>query len=116
MAALYPYRFLNHIEFKDIEIPTQRYLHKFENHRKEIAHLKLHEKDFLFRSMKIVEDQTGKRVYDLYKIPEAKEFVFDWVILLHANQVMVFDGRIPGPYGFLTPTEKRKNKRFFMSI
>lgn len=113
MAALYPYRFLNHIEFKDMVVPAQRYLYKFENHRKEIAHLKLHEKDFLFRTMRLMEDQSGRRIYNLYKIPEAREFVFNWVILLHANQVMVFDGRVPGPYGDLTPAEKRRNKRFF---
>ena len=113
MAVLYSYRFLNHIDFEDIEVPAQRYLYKFEHHRKEIVHLKLHEKDFLFRAMKVIENHSGKHRYNLYKIPEAKEFVFIWIILLHANQKMDFDGRIAGPYGLLTPMEKRQNKRFF---
>ena len=114
MSALYPYRYLNHIEFKDVMVPAQRYLFKFENHRKEIPHLKLHEKDFLFRTMKVLENDSGKRVYDLFKIPEAKEFVFDRIILTHANKEKVaFDGYVSGPYGALSPAEKRRNKRFF---
>ncbi len=113
MAALYPFSFLNHIDTKDIEVPLKRYLYKFENHRKEIAHLKHHEKDFLFRCLKILRKETGGRGYDLFHIPEAKEFLFDWIILIHANQVMVFDGHIQGPYGRLTQAEITQNKGFF---
>lgn len=113
MAALYSYNYLNHIDFNDIEVPLSRYLFKFENRRSEIAHLKLHEKDFLFRSMMVLEDGQGRRIYNLYIIPEAKEYVFDWVILTHANQTMTFDGDVQGPDGLLTIVEKRRNKRFF---
>lgn len=113
MAALYPYKYLNHIDFEDIKDPLSRYLFKFENQRSEISHLKMHEKDFLFRSMKVLEDNKGERVYILFKIPEAKEYVFDWVILTHANQAMTFEGDVQGPNGPLTVCEKRRNKRFF---
>lgn len=113
MSSLYPYSFLLHIGFDDIQIPASRYLYKFENHRSEIAHLKHHEKDFLFRVLKVLADSKGFRVYDLFHIEEAKEFLFDWVILTHANQKMVFDGFVSGPERLLTPKEIRRNKRFF---
>lgn len=113
MAALYPYTYLDKIDFKDIGVPAYRYTFKFENHRNEIKRLKHHEKDFLFRTLKMWHDADDKYAYDLFKIPEAKEFLFDWIILTHSNQVMTFDGPVPGPFGLLTPAEKRRNKRFF---
>ena len=113
MAALYPYKVLNHIDFKDIGIPAQRYVHKFVKQRNEVVKLKHHEKDFLFRVLETLHDADDSHPFNLYKIPEAKEFVFDSVILTHSNQVMVFDGPVPGPYGLLKPNEKRRNKRFF---
>jgi len=113
MAALYPYTFLNHIDAKDIEVPLQRYTHKFGAHRNEVARLKAHEKDFLFQSLKMLRDNNNQLAFDLFEIPEAKEYLFNWIILVHANQVMVFDGPVTDVYGLLTPAEKRKNKRFF---
>lgn len=115
MAALYSYAFLHNIDANDIEVPLSRYLHKFEKHRKEITHLKFHEKDFLFRSMKILRNNGGSYSYDLFSIPEAKEFLFDWVILAHANQVMVFDGKIQGPEGRLSKQEIARNRLYFFS-
>ena len=106
MAALYSYRFLNDVDYKDTSTPAQRYLYKYENHRKEIKHLKLHEKNFLFRVMRVLEDASGQRSYDLFNIPEAREFVFNWIILLHAGREMVFEGTVLGPNGPLTPAEK----------
>lgn len=113
MAALYSFKELNHIEFNEIEIPAQRYIYKYLNHRKEIERLKFHEKDFLFRVLKTLHDKEDNYLYDLFIIPEAKEFVFDWIILIHSNQIMVFDGPVPGPLGLLSIDEKRRNKRFF---
>ena len=113
MAVLYPFRYLNHIDAENLELPLKRYLFKYENQRNEIAHLKHHEKDFLFRCLKVLRNETDERAYDLFRIPEAKEFLFDWIVLNHSNQIMVFDGPIPGPYGLLKPAEKRRNKRFF---
>ena len=113
MAALYPYKVLNHIKFKDISVPAQRYVHKFVKQRNEVTKLKHHEKDFLFRVLETLHDADDSHPFNLFKIPEAKEFVFDTIILTHSNQVMVFDGPVPGPYGLLKPNEKRRNKRFF---
>lgn len=113
MAALYPYKHLNHIDAQDIEVPLQRYTHKFGAHRKEVARLKAHEKDFLFQSLKMLKDDNNQPVFDLFEIPEAKEYLFNWIILVHVNQVMVFDGPVTDAYGLLTPAAKRKNKRFF---
>ena len=56
MAALYPYKVLNHIEFKDISVPAQRYVHKFVKQRNEVTKLKHHEKDFLFRVLETLHD------------------------------------------------------------
>ncbi len=113
MSALYSFSYLNRIDFKDIEVPAYRYTFKFENHRSEIKRLKHHEKDFLFRVLIMWHDADGQYAYDLFTIPEAKEFLFHWIILIHANQIMVFDGPVSGPSGLLTPAEKRRNKRFF---
>ncbi len=68
MAALYPYSFLNHIDTEDIEVPLHRYTHKFSAHRKEVVKLKLHEKDFLFRSLKLLRDDSNSKVFDLFQI------------------------------------------------
>lgn len=113
MASLYPYSFLNKIDTKDLDVPLKRYLFKFENQRNEISRLKHHEKDFLFRSLMVLQKASGEYAYDLFHIPEAKEFLFHWIILTHANQVMVFEGRIPGQFGILTKKGINQNKRFF---
>ena len=63
MAALYPRLYLMKISADDMVEPAKRYLYKYENQRKEIARLKPHEKDFLFRVMRL-----------LYKEKNTKEF------------------------------------------
>lgn len=114
MKALYTRKELYYISFKDAQVPLQRYLFKFENQRKEIAKLKLHEKDFLFMAMLSLHKVSGERAYNVYKIPELKECLFNWIILLHSNMTMVFDGYVPGAGNApLTVNEKRKNKRYF---
>lgn len=114
MKALYPRAYLDHITFEDMLVPFERYFFKLEHHRKEIAKLKFHEKDFLFRALHAFYEATGDKCYDAYRIPELKENLFYWVILLHSNMTMVFNGFVPGP-GMkpLTPQQKRRNKRFF---
>lgn len=114
MKALYSRRELEHISFEDMQVPFERYFFKFENQRKEIAKLKLHEKDFLFRGMRCFYDASGKHVYNVFKVPELKECLFFWIILIHSNMTMVFEGFVPGPGNVpLSSIEKRKNKRFF---
>ncbi len=114
MKALYSRAYLDQIAFKDMLVPFERYLYKLDYQRKEIAKLKFHEKDFLFRAMHAFYEASGEKRYDTFKVPELKEQLFYWIILLHSNMIMVFDGFVPGPdCKPLTPKEKRRNKRFF---
>ena len=114
MKALYSRKELDHISFEEMLVPFKRYFFKLQNHRKEIAKLKLHEKYFLFRAMRCYYKVTGVQIYNVYKVPELKECLFFWIILLHSNMTMVFDGFVPGPGNLpLTVKEKRQNKRFF---
>ena len=113
MKALYSYSYLNHIDVENLDVPLKRYLFKFINQRKEISKLKHHEKDFLFNALKVSRNKSGNYEHDLFKIPEAKEFLFDRIILMHAKHEMVFDGKIQVPYGELTKKEIRRNSNFF---
>ena len=114
MKALYSRSFLEHIAYEDMCVAFKRYLFKLEHHRKEIAELKFHEKDFLFRALQVFYNATGDKRFNVNRIPELEEQLFYWVILLHSNMTMVFDGFVPGPNKTsLTPKEKRRNKHFF---
>lgn len=89
-----------------------RYLHKFV-HPNEFRRLKLHEKDYLFRWMKAIKDDDGVLVYNLYKIPEASEFVFFDIILTYGEDVKTFSRAFYGPFGKLDANKVRKDQRFF---
>lgn len=94
--------------------PLKRYLHRFLYERKKISKMKLHEKDFLFEAMHCIYDSKGRKSFNLFRIPEASEYLFYWIILLHSNTTMVFDGKITAEDGsILTKKEVKKNKRFF---
>lgn len=114
MKALYSRKELYHISFIDALVPIERYLFKSENQRKEISKLKLHEKDFLFRAMRTLYNSNGKKRYNVYVIEELRESLFYWIILLHSNMTIVFDGFVPGLKNRpMSEKEKKKNKRFF---
>ncbi len=114
MKALYSRAYLDHISFNDMLVPFERYLFKLEHERKKIPKLKFHERDFLFRAMHSFYEASGDKRYDIYKIPELHENLFYWIVLLHSNMTMVFDGFVPGPNKkALTAYEKRRNKMFF---
>lgn len=114
MKALYSRKELYHISFIDALVPIERYLFKFENQRKEISKLKLHEKDFLFRAMRTLYNSNGKKRYNVYVVEELRESLFYWIILLHSNMTIVFDGFVPGSKNRpMSEKEKKKNKRFF---
>ena len=89
-----------------------RYLYKF-NHSKEFHHLKLHEKDYVFSWMKALKDDYGHLIYNLYKIPEAAEFVFFYIILTYGEDVDNFSRAFYGPHGKLSANQVRKDQRFF---
>lgn len=116
MKALYSRKELrgNPFDGGEIQEPLQRYLHRFLNERKKISRMKHHEKDFLFEAMLCLYDSGGGKAFDLFRIPEAEEFLFYWIILVHAETAMVFEGKITVENGrLLTEDEKRRNKIFF---
>jgi len=117
MKALYSRKELNGNPFDGgvIHVPLQRYLHSFFNKRKKIGRMKFHEKDFLFEAMLCLYDSGGGKAFDLFQIPEAEEFLFYWIILMHSNKKIVFEGKIPAENGrFLTKSEIKKNRIFFI--
>ena len=89
-----------------------RYLHKFV-HPNEFRRIKFHEKDYLFKWMKAIKDDNGHLVYNLYKIPEAAEFVFFYIILTYGEDVDNFSRAFYGPRGKLDANTVRKDQRFF---
>ena len=116
MKALYSRKELKDNPFAggEIHVPLQQYLHRFLNERRKISRMKHHEKDFLFEAMLCLYDSGGGKAFNLFMIPEAREFLFYWIILIHSNMTMVFDGKIPVGNGrYLRSQEKRRNKRFF---
>lgn len=116
MKALYARKELkgNPFDGGKIHVPLQRYLHRFFYERKKIGRMRLHEKDFLFEAMRCLFNSGGGKAFNLLQIPEAEEFLFYWIILMHSNMTMVFEGKIPVGNGrCLTSQEKRRNKRFF---
>lgn len=94
-------------------IAVGRYLHKYFNDQYNFRRLKPHEKDYLFGWMETITNDDGNRVYDLYKIPEAKEYLFNKIILRYGEDVDSFSCSICGPSGKLTANQVRKDKRFF---
>lgn len=116
MKALYSRKELKGNPFVggEIHVPLQRYLHRFLNERKKISKMKFHEKDFLFEAMLCLYDSGGGKAFDLFHIPEAEEFLFYWIILIHSNNKMVFEGVIPVADGrCLDSQEKKRNKSYF---
>lgn len=91
---------------------VERYLHKF-NHPKEFRRLKFHEKDYLFQWMNTIQDDNGYLVYDLYKIPDANEYLFYKICLTYGEDVDSFSGVFYGPYGRITEQQLYKDKCFF---
>jgi hypothetical protein len=110
---LYKRKQLESLSFVDNKPILERYLYKFHNQRSEFKRLKLHEKDYVFGYMKIIKNDSGENVFDLYKISEAREYVFYTIILNYGEDVAGFNGPLYGPYGKLSALQIRKDKRFF---
>lgn len=116
MKALYSRKELRDNPFNGgkLTVPLQRYLHRFLNERSKIGRMKHHERDFLFEAMLCIYDSGGGKAFDLFHIPEAEEFLFYWIILMHANITMVFEGKILVENGrILSKNEIKRNKNFF---
>lgn len=72
MKPLYSRRYLYQLSYKEALIPIQRYLYKFENQRKEISRLKLHEKVFLFRAIRTSYKPNGDSIFGLLEKANAQ--------------------------------------------
>lgn len=98
----------------DKHVAIKRYMFKFFNHRTEISRLKWHEKFYLFSHMYIMTDDNGKR-FDLFQIPEAKEYMFDHLTLIYCGESMVIDftRRSFDYYGEIPRLMKVKHSKYF---
>lgn len=98
----------------DNRVAITRYLHKFVNQRSEIKRLKWHEKDYLFSHLRIITFDRGKR-YDLLTIPEAKEWAFDYILLIYLGASRKIDFSKPAYdyYGLISNARKIKHRIFF---
>ena len=102
----------------DKHIAVQRYLNKFINHRKEINKLKWHEKDFFYEHLMILRNNAGELGFNIYSIPEAKNYVLYRLILIYAannntinfnKQAFEYDREIP-------KKEKKQHKKIFFQL
>lgn len=71
--------------FVDPHVAMQRYLHKYFYDKKQFNKLKWHEKDFFYEHLQILKDQNGRYGFDLLKIPDAEEYLFEKIILIYAS-------------------------------
>lgn len=99
---------------EDHHVAIRRYMYKFFNHRKEIAHLKWHEKFYLFSHIPIITFQDGYTV-DLYSIPEAKDYLFYYITLLYCSNTPNIDfTKATYDYNGKIPAKLRKKQgKFF---
>lgn len=84
-TMLYRYSYLRNLNMDDTQIPLSRYLFKFQQN--EIKRIKAHEKDFLFKNMYILRDETNKKCFDLSTINEASDYYFNRLILLYSENL-----------------------------
>lgn len=105
---------------KDVDhhIAMDRYVNKFIYHRKEITKLKWHEKDFFFDHLQILRNNLGHIVFDIYSIPEAKEFLLYKLILIYASNggTIDFDKEAFDYYGKITKDRKLKDQKIFFRL
>lgn len=98
----------------DNKVAITRYLYKFLNQRNEIKRLKWHEKDYLFSHLRIITFDDG-RAYDLLTIPEAKEWAFDYILLIYLGASRKIDFSRPAYdyYGRIPKARKIQHRNFF---
>lgn len=71
--------------FVDHHVVMQRYLHKYFHEKKTFNKLKWHEKDFFYEHLQILMDEKGRHGFDLLKIPDANDYLFEKIILIFAS-------------------------------
>lgn len=82
---LYQRRELKTKGFVDHYVVIQRYLHKYFHDRRNFNKLKWHEKDFFYEHLQILKDEKDRYGFDLLKIPDAEDYLFEKVILIYAS-------------------------------
>lgn len=99
---------------KQAQIAVQRYLYKFYNHRSEIKKLKWHEKHYLFSCMHTMTYNGGEK-FDMLSIPEAREWAFDYLLLIYIGKSRKIDFSVPARdyRGRVSESRKRKHMAFF---
>lgn len=82
---MYSRQELNTKGYVDHHVAMQRYWHKYMNDRKNFNRLKWHEKDFFYEHLQILKDDNGRYGFDLLKIPDAEDYLFEKIILIYAS-------------------------------
>ena len=115
---LYTRQQLSQKDFVDSHVAIQRYLNKFFNHRKEIRKLKWHEKDFFYEHLQILRNDKGQLGFDIYSIPEAKEYLFYKLILIYAsnNNTIDFNKKSFDYNGEIPKKEKQRHQKMFYQL
>lgn len=116
MKPLYSRKELQNTDYTNSKTIMCRYLNKFINHRSEIRKIKWHEKDYFFEHLRIIKDSNNRFCYNLFLIPEAKEYLFLLTILLFSrNGFISFNGKVQDYNGVITPQTQKAYKNFFNS-
>lgn len=115
---LYTRQQLSQKGFVDSHVAIQRYLYKFINHRTEISKLKWHEKDFFYEHLQILRNDKDQLVFDIYSIPEAKEYLLYKLILIYAsnNNIIDFNKKSCDYKGEISKKEKKRHQKIFYQL
>lgn len=115
---LYTRQQLSQKGFVDSHVAVQRYLYKFLNHRKEMSKLKWHERDFFYEHLHILKNDKGQISFDIFSIPEAKDYVLYRLILMYAsdNNFIDFNKKTFDYDGEIAKNKRQRHKQLFYRL
>ena len=115
---LYTRQQLSQKGFVDSHVAVQRYLYKFLNHRKEMSKLKWHERDFFYEHLHILKNDKGQIGFDIFSIPEAKDYVLYRLILMYAsdNNFIDFNKKTFDYDGEIAKNKRQRHKQLFYRL
>ncbi|GEM_PF-737047 len=118
MHTLYTRQELTTMDFDNRQKAMQRYLHKFINNRKEISKLKWHERDFFYEHLEILRNDKGQIAFDIYSIPEAKDYALYKLILIYvcSNNTIDFNKKAFDHKGKIDKNKRMQHKRIFFRL